>query len=210
MNARAQSESDILFLNHGATISDLAIAFRLAPKTVKERLTGKISPVKQVGNTLRYAIADAAPHLCTPKVDFARVLKEMSPSKLPPMLQDAFWKAQRNRVAFEEDQGDLWRTEKVIKVFSEVAKNVRTTLLMAKDMVESETAITAEQKQVIVDMMDGLLSQIHVKLVQQFENYEPDHNEHGRPIEDIAEEAYEAEQTEDAQDEEEFDDGFDD
>ena len=208
MNARAQTDSDILFLNHGATISDLAIAFRMSQKTVKERLAGKISPVKQVGSSLRYSIADAAPHLCTPKVDFARVLKEMSPSKLPPMLQDAFWKAQRNRVAFEEDQGDLWRTEKVIKVFSDVAKNVRTTLLMAKDNVEVETELTAKQKAIIVDMMDNLLSQIHTKLVVEFEDYEPDHNEHGRPIEDIADEAYAAEQ--DAPEDEEFDDGFDD
>lgn len=190
--APPRTEAEIIFLNHGATITDLGTAFRLPPKEVRNRLAGRVSPVRTHGDNVRYAIADAAPFLCEPEVDLERLLKNMSPSKMPAILQDQFWKAQRNRLAYEEDVGDLWRTTKVVQVFAEVAKSLRMTLLMTKDTVEQQVELTPRQRQIIVDLMDGAMRNLQQNLIDAFADYQPAPDEHGRPLEDMMDENYDA------------------
>ena len=89
--------------------------------------------------------------------DIEQFLKNMSPAKLPPALQDAFWKAQRTRQEFEKDKGLLWDDTRVKEVLSEVFKTFRMTVLMFTDTVEQQTDLSPQQRLIITQLGDGLL-----------------------------------------------------
>lgn len=194
----------------GATASQLATIFGMTPQEVNKRIGGRVTP-SVATRPPRYAIRDAAPFLCNPVFDIEEFLKNMTPSKLPPMLQDAFWKAQNNRQEFEENQGDLWRTSRVVEVLMSVFKVIRMTALMFQDTVERQAELTPKQRQIIVELSDGLVETARKNLVEEFRDYHPPDDEHGRPLDsdvDIYEEAEADARAASAR--EEFDDGFDD
>lgn len=178
----AKSGAELELIYKGATVSDLAIIFDTSPIEVNRRIAGKVAPITHESKVPKYRIRDAAPYLCNVIFDPEEFLKGMSPAKLPPALQDAFWKAQLSRQKFEEDKGDLWRTQRVVEVMGEVFKTIRMTTLMFVDTLEQETEVTARQRKVIQDLADGLLKTAGDALVEQFADYVAPADEHGRPL----------------------------
>lgn len=207
MATQAKSSAEIQMVYHGAGVSDIAIIFDMSKNEVNERIAGKVAPVGVDAKIPRYRIRDVAPYLCNVVFDPEEFLRNLSPAKLPPALQDAFWKAQRNRQAFEEDKGDLWKTQRVIETLAEVFKTIRMTILMFNDTLEQKTELTPKQRQVIQKLGDGLLKAAHENLVNQFKDYVPPSDEHGRPLKE--EEAHSSAMVV-HNDPEPFDDGFDD
>lgn len=193
----------------GATASQLATIFGMTPQEVNKRIGGRVTP-SVPGKAPRYLIRDAAPFLCNPVFDIEEFLKNMTPSKLPPMLQDAFWKAQNNRQEFEENQGDLWRTSRVVEVLMSVFKVIRMTALMFQDTVERQAELTPKQRQIIIELSDGLIETARKNLVDEFKDYHPPEDEHGRPLDSDIDIYEDAEANARAHAAEEFDDGFDD
>ncbi len=183
--SRANSGDQLEFIYNGVTVTTLAQIFGLDHKDVNKRIVGKVAPVSKPGDkNLRYRIRDAAPYLIDLKVNPEEYLKSLSPSKLPPALQDAFWKALLSRQKYEENRGDLWRTARVFEVVTSAFKVIRMTILMAGDTVSEQTQLSDRQREIITDLLDGLLRSLHDNLVEHFANYMPSPDEHGKPLEE--------------------------
>ena len=167
----------------GCTITTLGEIFGLEHKEVKKRVVGKVPPVlPQKGKFVRYRIKDAAPFLVDSKIDPEELFKNLSPSKWPPALQDAFWKAQNSKQKWEENRGDLWRTKRVFEVISSAFKIIRMTILMFVDTVGQRTELSQEQRRIIQELGDGLLESLSKALIDEFAFYDPSEDEHGAPL----------------------------
>lgn len=172
--------SDELKIVHiGATPSELGMMFGMSPQEVNRRIVGKVVPVKTEHKLPRYRVGDAAPFLCNVEFDVEEYLKGLSPKKMPPSLQKAFWSALRERQDYEENRGDLWRTARVVEVFGEVAKSINMTALMFEDTVSQKTELSAEQRRIIIELSEGLRTATKLALVDRFKNYRPAEDEHG-------------------------------
>ena len=179
-------EEDARIVHVGATVPQLAQMFGMSHKTVTSRVVGRVTPARPKGQTekdpLRYHLRDVAPLLCDPQVDIEEILKSLTPAKIPPMLQDAFWKAQKSRLEVEEKLGNLWSTERVVKVLADAFKPCRMAILMFREQVEQQEELSASTRSLLEKMSDDLLESMHHALVKQFENYRPAEDEHGAPL----------------------------
>jgi hypothetical protein len=173
-----QSQDQLDMLYGYVTVTALAAIFALDPKQVNKRLVGKVTPNAE-GKVLRYRIRDAAPHLVDFKFDVEDAIKKLPPSKIPPALQDAFWKAQLSRQKFEENRGDLWRTSQVIKVMGTAFQIMRMQIMMFRDTLQHQTDLTDRQVKLVDKMSDDLLLSLRKALVDEFELYVPSTDEHG-------------------------------
>lgn len=170
------------FIYDGVPATTLAEIFGLDHKEVNKRIAGRVEPVKSKDKYVRYRIRDVAPYLCEMKIDPEEMIKNISPSKLPPALQDAFWKAQLSRQKYQKERGDLWNTERVFKVVSDAFKVIRLTILMFVDTVEQRTQLSDEQRRIIQQLGDGLLESLEKAVRESFVGYEATENEHGTPL----------------------------
>lgn len=185
MSNRVEEQAKLIYI--GATVSQLAQMFGMSQKTVQQRLIGRVIPSKPKGATekdpLRYHVKDAAPFLCEPKIDIEEVLKNLSPSKFPPMLQDPFWKAQKSRLEVEEKLGNLWNTQRVVEILGEAFMPCRMAILMFKENIEQQEVLSPAQRALLDEMADSLLEGLRAGLVTQFEGvYKPKEDEHGMPL----------------------------
>lgn len=184
MSSKAEDEAKLIHI--GATIPQLSQLFGLSQKAVQQRIIGRVSPSRPKGasdkDPLRYHVADVAPLLCDPQVDIEEVLKSLTPAKFPPMLQDAFWKAQKSRLEVEEKLGNLWSTERVVEILGKAFKPCRMAILMFKEQIEQQEELTVRQRALLDEMSDSLLQLLNEGLVKQFEGYTPSDDEHGTPL----------------------------
>lgn len=187
--AKARSHDDNLRIHQGATVSELALMFGGSQNDVLKKIGGRVEPATPPGTKpIRYRIRDAAPYLVEHKLDAAtieQIIRKMPPDKLPPKLSDTFWKGQNARLDYQKKQGELWATDKVVKVFTDAFKPCSLTIKMFADTVAQVTTITPEQKAVIQELSDGLLQGLQEALVDQFGDfgeYTPSPDEHGMPI----------------------------
>ena len=185
--AAGKSSEEMTLVYNGATVTDLSVIFDMTPPEINRRIVGKIVPVTASGKVPRYRIRDAAPYLCNVVFDIEEFLKNMSPAKLPPALQDAFWKAQRTRQEFERDKGLLWDDTRVKEVLGEVFKTFRMTVLMFTDTVEQQSELSPQQRMIIQGLGDGLLEMAHQNLVKQFQGRVASTDEHGRVLKEEVE-----------------------
>ncbi|MBT9159033.1 MAG: hypothetical protein DDT26_00282 [Dehalococcoidia bacterium] len=180
--AKASGREELAFVYDGVPVTTLAEIFDLDPKEVNRRIVGRVNPVTSPsGARLKYRIREAAPFLVEQKIDIEEYIKALTPAKLPPALTDAFWKAMLSRQKFEENNGELWRTNRVLEVVSSAFKAVRLTIIMFGDTVSQQSELSDKQREVIQDLTDGLLSNLHRALVDEFEMYVPADDEHGTP-----------------------------
>jgi hypothetical protein len=179
--SKATPEQDLSFIFNGVTVTTLAQIFGMDHKEVNKRLVGKVTP-NTSGKYVKYKIKDAAPWLVDMKVDPEEYLKALSPSKLPPALQDAFWKAQLSRQKYEENKGDLWRTARVYEAITGAFKVVRLTILMFGDNISQQTELSDKQREILQMLTDGLLESLNTSLVESFKDYTPADDEHGKSL----------------------------
>lgn len=172
--------SDELKIVHiGATPSELGMMFGMSPQEVNRRIVGKVVPVKTEHKLPRYRVGDAAPFLCNVEFDVEEYLKGLSPKKMPPSLQKAFWSALRERQDYEENRGELWRTQRVVEVLGEVFKSISMTAQMFEDTVSQQTELTPQQRKILVELSENLRTAAKASLVDRFKNYRPADDEHG-------------------------------
>jgi hypothetical protein len=199
----ARSEEVQRMIYEGVPVTTLGEIFGLDHKDVNKRLVGRVSPVRNADSkdkVLKYRIRDAAPYLCEMKMDPEEMIKSISPSKLPPALQDAFWKALNSRQKWEENRGELWRTPRIFEVVSGAFKVIRLTILMFVDTVSQRTELSPEQRRIIQDLGDGLLRDLNERLNDEFTfNYTPKIDEHGMPLTEQEALASQVETTENAE-----------
>ena len=184
MSNRVEEEAKLMHI--GATIPQLQVMFKLPQNTIKQRLLGHVAGSRPKGasenDPPRYLVRDAAPYLCEPKIDIEEILKSITPSKIPPALSDAFWKGQKTRLEVMEKQGDLWSTERVVKILGEAFKPCRMAIMMFKEHVEQQEELSPSARSLLDGLSDDLLASLHQGLVEAFADYVPAEDDHGMPL----------------------------
>ena len=156
---------------NGVTVAWLAQVFDMPVATVKAKL--KFCPpmsVRRRGTKMLstfYSIKEAAAYLVTPAFSTADYLRAVKRGELPPALQQQIWDALLKRQKWEENAGQLWRTDKVREVLGTTFQTIKFTIQLWADTVEREVELTEEQRQVIIRLADGLQKEIYDALLTQ-------------------------------------------
>ena len=153
----------------GVTVAWLADVFQMDQKIVKIKLRNcPVKRTRQRGRTMVthfYDIAEAARYLVTPAVSTQDVLRELKRGQLPAALQQSVWDALLKRQTWEERAGQLWRTERVREVLGSTFQSIKFTTQLWAETVERTTQITPAQREIIVNLSDGLLAEVYAALV---------------------------------------------
>lgn len=120
----------------GFSINQLSQLFSLDRRTVSERLRG-LAPSGYRANHPVYKIADAAPllidgYLYADQVDERTKLQNAGREK-------DLWDAALKKQKFMEQEGDLWRTDKVVQVLADMFKLFRESVTVFVDALEHES-----------------------------------------------------------------------
>lgn len=170
---KAISEADSELTSTGlANQSQLAGLFKRDPKQMTRLLDG-LAPAGERRGFKVYRIDEAAQRLVKPGYEVEEYMRRMHPSDMPPLLGKEFWNGQRARQAFEENEGDLWRTAEMIAVFAEACQTIRTSMLLFRDALEREETLSEEQSATVQRLIDGAIKDIQEALVERFASYEP-------------------------------------
>lgn len=169
-DSRATDEESAGIIYEGATIRQLALMFKQDPKLVTAKVSSLV-PVGRRAGTPIYSVPEAASRLVKPGYEIERVIMNMNHSDLPPMLQNAFWSAQKTRASYEEMIGDLWRTSRVVRLISVLFNSVRMILLLLPDTIEREAGLSREQKAVVRRVVEGALVEGRKSIMKEFEGY---------------------------------------
>lgn len=155
----------------GVTVSWLSQVFDIPVPVVKAKL--KLCPPKTVRRrgekmlSTYYDIKEAAAYLVTPAFSTADYLRAVKRGELPPALQQQIWDALLKRQKWEENAGQLWRTEKVREVLGGTFQTIKFTIQLWADTIERQTGLTPEQRAIVIQMADGLQAEIYESLVRQ-------------------------------------------
>lgn len=159
----------------GVTVAWLSQVFEIPQPVVKTKL--RFCPpmsVRRRGTkmlTTIYDLKEAAAYLVTPAFSTADYLRAVKRGELPPALQQQIWDALLKRQKWEENAGQLWRTEKVREVLGGTFQTIKFTIQLWADTVEREVELTQDQRNAIIRMADALQKEIYDALVaQQSEN----------------------------------------
>ena len=163
---KSEKKDNLLMMTgamQGVTVYWLSQVFGLASETVRRRLAD-CPPHSVHGKSNRYLVKDAAPYLVEPNLDIEKYLKGMRASDLPALLQKEIWDAKLKRQKWEALAGDLWHTQDVMEVFSEVFSIIKSTIQLWPDTVERTAGLTDDQRELMVSMGDSLQDEIYRKL----------------------------------------------
>lgn len=148
----------------GVTVAFLAQVFRMDPQKVKRKLVNcpvlesRLRGEKQVQNL--YDLKTAAEFLIEPKIDPQEFIKRIRKEDLPPAINSAYWDALLKRQKWEENAGELWRTEKITEVLGTMFQTIKFTIQLWADNLERETGLTDEQREVLNRLTDSLQADI--------------------------------------------------
>ena len=155
-----REKADPMSVAGGVSITWLSIAFRMDRKKVMRALHG-VAPLRKTKRGPLYDLRVAAQYLVPPKTDVSEFLRRAAQGDLPVALQNQFWAAQNNRQKFEEAAGDLWRTDAILDLLGEVAKQIKGTITLWADNVDRRVSLTPEQKTALRDQTDHLLTRLY-------------------------------------------------
>lgn len=173
----------------GVTSADVA-QLTGRPQAEVEVALAKIEPVRgKQARTRTYDLWAALGALAAtpPQNDEeeARKLEEairrMKPSQLPPALALDFWRAMSSRQKYHEESGQLWRTDKVKLLVSQIYKAMRQAMSLMEDNVDQQTALTLQQRAIIRGISDGVLIEARELIKDHFSGWDSldDHDQDG-------------------------------
>lgn len=164
-NEKAGISLELSDVHAGVSVTWLASVWGMGTESIKRKLAD-CPPMKREKNAKIYNLRQAAGYLSEPKVNIDEYIKRLRPGDLPPALSKDYWDAKLKRQKWELEAGDLWRTVDVLDVFGETFKHIRTTTQLWLDTVERTEVLSAAQRETLQRLADGLLEDIHRKLVQ--------------------------------------------
>lgn len=181
------SDSIARMLAVGVTIPDLACMAGISEDDLETRLT-LLKPERGVQRRARvYNLRDAMGALMgegggmSPEEIEAAVAR-MKPTQLPVGLQVEFWKAQKERAAYLENNGDLWRTARVQLLVATILKAVSQAMTLLADNVDQQTALTPRQREIIEGISDSVRGECRELIQEAFDGWAPeDDREADRP-----------------------------
>lgn len=139
----------------GFSINQLAELFGMDRRTVTDRLR-EVTPSGTRASHPIYRMVDAAPKL----VGEGDIQTRRNASS-----EKDYWDAQLKKQKFEENAGDLWRTDKVVEVFAGVFKVFRENVTVFIDRLEFETGLPPETIESAKVFGDHLLTETRAKLL---------------------------------------------
>lgn len=148
----------------GVTVSWLSQVFGMDPKTVKAKLAD-CPPLHRRKAGYVYALPVACQYLVKPALSMDQFLKNLKATDLPASMQQMFWDAALKRQKWEENAGVLWRTEKVREVLGSTFQTIKFTVQLWADTLERQVGLTAEQRELLVRLVDELQEEIYKALV---------------------------------------------
>lgn len=152
----------------GVTVSFLAQVFQMDPAKVKRLLVNcPIKHTKKRGRTQTqhlYDLSTAASYLVEPKISVEDVLSQIKREDLPPAINTAFWDAQLKRQRWEENAGQLWRTETIGGAIGGMFQSIKFTIQLWGDTIERQTGLSEEQRDLLNEMTDKLQQDIFESL----------------------------------------------
>lgn len=98
-------------------------------------------------------------------------IEKMKPEDVPVKLQKDFWAAMSSRRKYVEEGGDLWRTERVLEVFTALLKIVRQQIVLFENNLDQQDALSPVQRKIVVGLADGLLDSMYRAAQEQFKGY---------------------------------------
>lgn len=166
-NNKGPDKQTEAILYQGANISQLSVLFKQDARTIRRKLFNVKADGTRNGTDV-WLVDTVAPHLVRPVYDIEQYIRRMHHSELPPHVTKEFWAGQRARQAYEEEQGDLWRTDDVIDAVNEIFRLVRMTLLLMPDQMEKVTTVSPEQRQILNSQVDGVLEEMRNTITRSF------------------------------------------
>ncbi len=159
---------DLVDVYGGVSANWLAQIFGSDVKTIKKKLARAEGVRVGTGraNTPLYNIAAASAYLVKPKIDLIQYVKGLRPNDLPPILNDSYWAAMLKRQKWQENAGDLWRTEDVIAVFGDVAFMIKTTAQLWVEDLDRMHGLSPEMRATVTQQVDKLLQQVHEQMIE--------------------------------------------
>lgn len=149
----------------GVTSNWLADAFGIPSTTVRRKLQ-ECPPKRILANGGRlYDLHEAATFLVQPRNMDAH-LARMNPKDLPTHLQKEIWAARLAEQRWRQKAGELFASEDVIAVFSEVFKLIKNKSLLWIDSVNEVDKLSDEQEEALRENVRQLLSSIY-EMVQK-------------------------------------------
>lgn len=144
----------------GVTVAFLAQVFRLTPFEVKRRIVN--CPIKETRKRGSkqvqhlYDLAEAARYLVQPITSTEDLLKNLKREDLPPAISTAYWDAQLKRQKWEENAGELWRTDTIRGIIGGMFQTIKFTIQLWGDTLERQVGLTEEQREILNTATDEL------------------------------------------------------
>lgn len=149
----------------GVTVSFLAQVFRMDANKVKRKLVNcPIKETRQRGTTQTqhlYDLATAAQYLVEPEIDPQEFIQSLRKEDLPPSLSTAYWDAALKRQRWEENAGQLWRTDTIRGAIGSMFQSIKFQIQLWADAIERQTGLTEEQRDILNEMTDELQANIY-------------------------------------------------
>lgn len=158
------------------TIPWLVQAFEMPEPTVRYRLRN--CPVKDNrtrGTKMKVALYDikvAARYLIAPAYSTKEYMKSLKRGDLPPVLQQAVWDALLKRQKWEENAGELWRTERIREVLGSTFQTLKFTLQLWTETIERQSELSDEHRGIILELVDALQGDLYEALVKNMSEQE--------------------------------------
>lgn len=154
-------------IKRGVTINWLSQAFSLRRATVTSKLAG--APIMKTGprGAAVYDFAAVARYLIPPREnEIADYIKNLDPKDMPERLRRAYWSARREEQKAREEAGDLWRSNDVLNLFSELFTLIKANTTLWANRVAKETELTMDQRKLIDAEAKSLMNDIAEMVVK--------------------------------------------
>lgn len=173
IDTKVNDDETKALLFEGASISQLGRLFGMDNRNVASKIHA-VDPVgRRAGNPI-YAVKDVAPYLVETQLDINDIevviayVRKLNHTNLPKMLTKEFWAAMTAKQRYEENAGDLWRTENVVEAYSQLVNTIRMPLVLAIDTVQGEVELSDRQRKIMTAIIDNLLGELSNAVVKQF------------------------------------------
>lgn len=155
----------------GVTISFLAQVFRMDNSAVKRKLVNcPILESRRRGATQvqhLYDLATAAKYLVETEIDAKALISRLKREDLPPSISTAYWDALLKKQKYEENAGDLWRTEKVWQVLASTFQTLKFTMQLWPETIERATGLSDDQREMLHSMIEGMQQELFDAMVHK-------------------------------------------
>ncbi len=157
----------------GVTVAWLAEAFDMPEASVRYRLRNcPVKMTRQRGDKMQVKLYDlkvATRYLVAPAYSTKEYMRALKRGDLPAQLQESVWNAMLKRQKWEENAGQLWRTEAIRSVLGETFQTLKFTLQLWVETVERQTELSDAQRQIIMNMVDVLQGELYASLVKNMQ-----------------------------------------